>query len=110
MVLHVISAYFAAVNPEGPAPMIATESTLSRLLLGIEPMFLVEIYPLRRTKSTPLASRESLLNVRYIVSIDDSASGINQVTWIVYGAITPSNAVSGNLPTTCCLDVMFCEV
>jgi hypothetical protein len=91
--------------------MIATESTLSRLLLGIEPMFLIEIYPLRCTKSAPLVSREDLLHVRDVESIDDSASGINRVTWIVYGAITPShsNAASGNLPTTSYLDVMFCE-
>jgi hypothetical protein len=73
-------------------------------------MFLMEMYPLRCTKSVPIASREILLCVRDIESIDGSASGINRVTWIVYGAITPSNAVSGNLPTTCCLDVMFCEV
>jgi hypothetical protein len=58
--------------------MIATESTLSRLLLGIEPMVLVEIYPLRCTKSAPLASRESLLYTRDIESIDGSASVINK--------------------------------
>jgi hypothetical protein len=59
--LQVILAYFAAVNPDGPAPMIATVSTLSRLLLGIEPMFLVVIYPLMCAKLPLLASRSSLL-------------------------------------------------
>jgi hypothetical protein len=69
--LQVILTYFAAVNPDGPAPMIATESTLSRVLLGMEPMFLVEIYPLRCTKSPPLAGRKNLLCVRDIEIIDD---------------------------------------
>jgi hypothetical protein len=76
----IYSAYFAAVNPDGPAPMIATESTLSRVLLGMEPMFLVEIYPLRCTEPPPLASRKSLLYGRDIESIDVSASGMDRVT------------------------------
>jgi hypothetical protein len=69
--LQVILTYFAAVNPDGPAPMIATESTLSRVLLGMEPMFLVEIYPLRCTESPLLDRRDSLLYARDIEMIDD---------------------------------------
>jgi hypothetical protein len=99
------SAYFAAVNPDGPAPMIATESTLRRLLLGMEPMFLVELYPFRCTKSPPLASRNSLLYGRDIESIDDPASGINRVIWIVDGS--DHTICSPEISPTTCLTSCF---
>jgi hypothetical protein len=60
---------------------MATESTLRRVLLGIEPMFLEELY---------LASCDNLLCGRDAMSIDDPASGINWMISIVDGAITPS--------------------
>lgn len=67
--------------------MIATESTFSRLLLGIEPMFLVEIYPLCCTRLQPLASRKGLVHVRDIESINDTKWNKPGDT---DGAITPS--------------------
>lgn len=71
--------------------MMATESTLSLLLLGIEPMFLMVIYTLWCIKSPPLARRRILVDVRDTGSMYDTTSVINRVTWIVYGVTTPSS-------------------
>jgi len=60
--------------------MIATESTLSRLLLGMEPMFLIEMYPFWCNKSPPLAGRKILIYVRDIESIDHAVNGITRVS------------------------------
>jgi hypothetical protein len=74
-------------------------------LLGMEPMFLVELYPFRCTKSPPLASRNSLLYGRDIESIDDPASGINRVIWIVDGS--DHTICSPEISPTTCLTSCF---
>lgn len=56
--------------------MMATESTLSLLLLGIEPMFLMVIYTLWCIKSPPLARRRILVDVRDTGSMYDTTNVI----------------------------------